>query len=640
VRSIRDTPIRQKLMASFAFVTGSALLVTAIVLVVADWLQIRRDATHELEAQAALIGANSSAAIEFGDSDTAAQILGTLSAIPDITHAVLYDLRGNLIASYANDDHDTTRPLVPDHPEDDMFSIFHRELVVVQAIRLDGDRIGTVVLQSDMHSGYAGLRRNVWATLGIAIGAFGLALLVAGRLQRLITVPILSLAEMVQQVSHGAAYSLRAPVEGEDEVGRLARGVNAMLETVQRRDQELAGHQSRLESLVAERTSDLEQINERLMVELDEHEQAQARLTRAVSELERHRHENELLTDMNDRLQVCRDVSEVGPVIALYGPQLFPGSSGSVHLFNEERSRMMALVHWGEGDGRQELDQDDCWALRRGQLHAVAEPGSELVCPHVGAETPAGGYLCIPMIAQGNLSGLLHVGFESPPEGGKPTPLDRFDSLAESAAERAAAVVASLQLRARLREQSVHDPLTGLHNRRYMEESFEREISRAKRNEIPLAVAMLDLDHFKDYNDRYGHDAGDVLLRQLGDLLRRSVRVEDVACRFGGEEFTLIMPSLDAEGAQRRAEQICEQVRALRVEHQGQRIGDVTISIGVAIFPGHGGTADELIRAADAALYEAKSAGRDRVQLYAGASPPDGGATPSAAGSPRGVEEA
>jgi len=131
-----------------------------------------------------------------------------------------------------------------------------------------------------------------------------------------------------------------------------------------------------------------------------------------------------------------------------------------------------------------------------------------------------------------------------------------------------------------------------------------------------------------------------VLLRQLGDLLRRSVRVEDVACRFGGEEFTLIMPSLDAEGAQRRAEQICEQVRALRVEHQGQRIGDVTISIGVAIFPGHGGTADELIRAADAALYEAKSAGRDRVQLYAGASPPDGGATPSAAGSPRGVEEA
>ncbi|HKJ24525.1 MAG TPA: CHASE sensor domain-containing protein, partial [Myxococcota bacterium] len=302
MRSIRDTPIRQKLMASFAFVTGSALLVTAIVLVVADWLQIRRDATHELEAQAALIGANSSAAIEFGDSDTAAQILGTLSAIPDITHAVLYDLRGNLIASYANDDHDTTRPLVPDHPEDDMFSIFHRELVVVQAIRLDGDRIGTVVLQSDMHSGYAGLRRNVWATLGIAIGAFGLALLVAGRLQRLITVPILSLAEMVQQVSHGAAYSLRAPVEGEDEVGRLARGVNAMLETVQRRDQELAGHQSRLESLVAERTSDLEQINERLMVELDEHEQAQARLTRAVSELERHRHENELLTDMNDRL--------------------------------------------------------------------------------------------------------------------------------------------------------------------------------------------------------------------------------------------------------------------------------------------------------------------------------------------------
>jgi diguanylate cyclase (GGDEF)-like protein len=365
---------------------------------------------------------------------------------------------------------------------------------------------------------------------------------------------------------------------------------------------------------VAERTADLEKSNELLTVELDEREEAQARLTRAVRELERHRHDSELLSEMNDRLQVCRDVSEVAPVLGLYGAKLFPKSAGSVHLLNEDRSRMVPLVQWGTDAEPCGLEQDDCWALRRGQTHVVTGPGDELVCAHV--ETlPEGGYLCLPMVAQGNLSGLLHVRFLVAPEVGKPTSLEQLEPVARSAAERTAVAVASLQLRARLREQSVHDPLTGLHNRRYMEESLAREIPRAQRNDASLAVAMLDLDHFKVFNDTYGHDAGDALLRELGDLLRRSVRAEDVACRFGGEEFTLIMPSMDAESALRRGEQICERVRSLQVDYQGQRIGDVTISIGIAILPEHGQTADDLIRAADAALYDAKSAGRDRVEI-------------------------
>jgi diguanylate cyclase (GGDEF)-like protein len=179
--------------------------------------------------------------------------------------------------------------------------------------------------------------------------------------------------------------------------------------------------------------------------------------------------------------------------------------------------------------------------------------------------------------------------------------------------EHLSLALANLKLRETLRTQSIRDPLTGLFNRRYMEESLERELRRAERRGHPVGVIMIDLDHFNHFNNTFGHQAGDALLQAFGELLRTRVRSEDIACRYGGEEFTLIMPEAPPEIVLQRAEQLREEVRELRVNLRGQALGMVTASMGVAVFPTDAGVGSELIREADRALYLAKEAGRDRV---------------------------
>ena len=175
--------------------------------------------------------------------------------------------------------------------------------------------------------------------------------------------------------------------------------------------------------------------------------------------------------------------------------------------------------------------------------------------------------------------------------------------------------MANIRLREALRSQSIRDPLTGLYNRRYLEEMLERETRRAVRAEHGLGVLMLDLDHFKKFNDTYGHDAGDTVLRETASFLLKSVRAEDIVCRFGGEEFIVILPVADLKVTQARAERIRSRLRELQVLHQGQPLGMVTVSVGVAELPEHGTSPKALIEAADAALYHAKREGRDRVAL-------------------------
>jgi diguanylate cyclase (GGDEF)-like protein len=185
-------------------------------------------------------------------------------------------------------------------------------------------------------------------------------------------------------------------------------------------------------------------------------------------------------------------------------------------------------------------------------------------------------------------------------------------------AEHIALALANLKLQDTLRSQSIRDPLTGLFNRRYMEESLEREMRRAGRGRHPVGIIMLDLDHFKRFNDTFGHEAGDTLLREVGAVLQRSIRGEDIACRYGGEEFTLIMPEASLLDAAQRAEQLREAIRSMNIHHRRQQLGPVTISLGVAIYPDHGPTGDAVLRAADAALYQAKARGRDRVAINPG----------------------
>jgi diguanylate cyclase (GGDEF)-like protein len=234
-------------------------------------------------------------------------------------------------------------------------------------------------------------------------------------------------------------------------------------------------------------------------------------------------------------------------------------------------------------------------------------------CRHV--ESSERSYCCLPLRAHGEAIGVMHL--QMIERGELPEPVL---ALAAMFAEQVGLSVANIRLRQELRDQSIRDPLTGLYNRRYMEEMLERETLRAVRAEQRLGVLMLDLDHFKSFNDTYGHDAGDTVLREAGAFLLKSVRAEDIVCRFGGEEFIVILPVADLRVTQARAERIRSKLRELSILHLGKSLGMVTVSVGVAGLPQHGTSRKELIEAADAALYRAKREGRDRV-VVAGAAP-------------------
>ena len=276
---------------------------------------------------------------------------------------------------------------------------------------------------------------------------------------------------------------------------------------------------------------------------------------------------------------------------------------------------------WGESPPREcTFTLDDCWGLRRGRPHVVQEPDSEMNCAHLGKDVPAS-YLCIPMMAQGETLGVLHLRSEPPdanPSERRPNAQDRHftsskQQLAVTVAEHIALSIASLKLRETLRHQAIRDPLTCLYNRRYMEETIERELHRAARNGAPLGIIMFDIDHFKELNDSFGHSAGDAFLRELGTFLMANVRQEDIACRYGGDEFILVLPECSIETTRERAEQVREGFKRLGVKYHGQGLRAVTLSLGVAVFSAHGLTAESLLRKADQALYRAKAEGRDRV---------------------------
>jgi len=247
-------------------------------------------------------------------------------------------------------------------------------------------------------------------------------------------------------------------------------------------------------------------------------------------------------------------------------------------------------------------------------MHVVPALGSSLRCVHLQSQ---GSSVCIPLIANGEAIGVLSIQDDlQHPTAAAASDSDataRRHQLARAVAEHIALAISNLNLREALRLQAVRDPLTSLYNRRYMQEFLEREINRSRRRERPLAVMMLDLDNFKRYNDSFGHPAGDEALRFVGDALLRAVRGEDLACRYGGEEFCLILPECSLQQAAVRAEEIRARLKELHIERANQIPGLVTVSIGVAGFEETTDDGSLLLKFADDALYQAKRAGRDRV---------------------------
>jgi len=341
-------------------------------------------------------------------------------------------------------------------------------------------------------------------------------------------------------------------------------------------------------------------------------QKANEQLTSWVQQLEQRNHEIALLSQMSDILQACLTVEEAYKVIGQLIQPLFPETSGGVFIISSSKHLVEAVTTWGDSTlaSKKVFSPKNCWALRRGRSHFATADDHSLHCSHIEEDLFGGEALCVPMMAQGEALGMLH--FHSPQTGQLTAAKQQ---LASAVAERIALALANLRLNEALQQQSIRDPLTGLFNRRYLEESLEREISRAERSHKRVGIIMMDVDHFKSFNDRFGHEAGDIVLRELGGFLRKQIRKADIACRYGGEEIMLILPESSLDVCQERAERIRQTVKHLDIQHQRQKLGCISLSLGVAMYPEHGLTGAAVIEAADAALYIAKKTGRDRVVM-------------------------
>ena len=321
-------------------------------------------------------------------------------------------------------------------------------------------------------------------------------------------------------------------------------------------------------------------------------------------------HNLSLMHDMTSLLQSCADVSESLEVIHQFASRLFPTGGGVLYLFRESRNQLISALSWGTpADSKEIFQPEDCWALRRGEPHKLDHAYHSLACSHMERHNEIFS-LCMPVMAKGNVLGILYLQRQQ-----DESVSDVEYQLAATMASQIALALSNIKLRETLRDLSVRDPLTGLFNRRYMEESLQREIATAKRKERQLGLAMLDVDHFKKFNDTFGHDAGDLLLREVGVLLMQRSRAGDIACRFGGEEFVMIYPEASPEIVIKLAEELRQAIHDLQVQHFGRSLGQVTASLGLAFFPQHGQSTAAILRAADKALYEAKGAGRNCVQV-------------------------
>lgn len=354
-------------------------------------------------------------------------------------------------------------------------------------------------------------------------------------------------------------------------------------------------------------------------VELRLREQAEI-LRRFVLEFQVRTNQTMLLNEIGEWFQSCDTITDATSVVSDYGGRLFPAVEfGALYLFKPSRNALELQGNWGKLDGGNlTFVPDSCWALRKGKPHWSKLSEGHLMCSHLKKNTTSLN-LCIPMMARGEALGILLLQYDE-------TRIDAFDlssqdwresqkALATSVATQAALSLAALRLRESLRDQSVRDPLTGLFNRRFMQESLDRELLRATRKSRPISVIFLDIDSFKRFNDVFGHAAGDSVLCAVAELMRSFCRADDVLCRFGGEEFILILTEATEEEAATRMNQFREKVKRLALHYRGNILDPISVSVGIATFPKNGSSAEALLRAADQAMYESKTQGRDRVSV-------------------------
>jgi diguanylate cyclase (GGDEF)-like protein/PAS domain S-box-containing protein len=353
-------------------------------------------------------------------------------------------------------------------------------------------------------------------------------------------------------------------------------------------------------------------ISERIHTK-DRLRKANEELSALVDELQKHDREMRLINRMNDLLQACKTQEEAYQVIALTAGELFTGQSGGLAILHDSGQYLETFARWGDEPLLESVfSLEDCWAMRRGQQYEVTDPQASVICRHF-VRPPKTGYLCLPLVVQGETLGLLYL---NAPAGMNHEHPISWKQMVVTVGEGIKLSLSNLKLREIMLEQATHDPLTGLFNRRYLNDTLLRELNHARRHNAQTSIAMLDIDHFKRFNDTFGHEAGDLILRELGRVLHENVRKSDIACRFGGEEFVLVLLDSPLEASRQRLERICTHVKELQIRYGEQLLDMITLSVGLVEATEEDLTADELLRAADEAMYAAKRAGRDRIVAF------------------------
>jgi diguanylate cyclase (GGDEF)-like protein len=410
---------------------------------------------------------------------------------------------------------------------------------------------------------------RLWRTCSeIALGITGVVFLcvLSFVFKRRVLRPVLSLSDVVTRLA-AQDYAVELPSYEIDEIGDMAQAIRLFRENGLERQR-----------LEAERNADFAM--------------------------------RSLLSRMTQRMQECETMRHLERVIESFVPEILPRFAGRLYLLDEARGMLVETCSWFAPSGsKADFPPNACWALQRGELHRPRGGSVDVPCDHLDRHGEGGDSICLPLIAQRNTLGLLYL---EPRADGSGPDAEVPEIYLRMLAETVGLAVGNLRLRDTLREMALADPLTGLSNRRHLDATLALQLAEADRLDQPVSCLMIDVDHFKRFNDVFGHEAGDAVLRAVGGVLRRSVREAGLAFRYGGEEFLLLLPAMTADQATRRAEQIRDRVRALRVDHDGRELGAITVSVGVASAPGHCLSA-RLVETADAALLRAKQAGRDRV---------------------------
>ncbi len=425
----------------------------------------------------------------------------------------------------------------------------------------------------------------------LSVGALLLAVVGGYLFVRSFTSPITRMVESARRIS-GGDLSRTIELEREDEIGELARAFNTMVH-------QLRGQINTLEERVRERT---------------------AAISEKVEELRSRNRAIEVINSMGDLLKACYSYEEVYSVVISTMRRLFDDCRGEIFRLDEDSATLEPVAAWdGSGSvqpGEQLYRPEDCWAVRRGKAHVVHASDVEPHCNHSGQVDPDFSMVCIPMTAQGRVVGVLHCGFRSSVQHEVCTgehPIDGHLRLLETVAEHTALSLSNIELQLTLQEQSTRDPLTGLYNRRYITEEFQRQEHRIARHGGSCSLLLMDIDFFKKVNDTHGHDAGDAVLKRLAAILEQMFRAEDTICRWGGEEFLVLLSECGSDNASAIAEKLRATVeRELKLPWGGREIA-ATVSIGVSSYPADGITILQAIETADRALYMAKEKGRNRV---------------------------